>query len=242
MVRHPLEFVEKVRYVAELDPLRSWFFYSLWDQDGLGRRGVSPVGTYWEFGVGQGGSLTRYLQALGSLCRIKGRDPKSYAVVGFDTFTGLPPSRDKGDELKGWQAGMFASSQEEVLRYVGKRVDLGLFTTPTWIAGRFDATLTPALREKLAPHPPAIVTIDVDQYSSAREVLEWLRPLLASGTLFYFDDIWDFHGHLSSGEIRAIREFNEVGNGTLTPFAKHASPPLSGKTYVYARKDFEYRS
>jgi hypothetical protein len=106
-----------------------------------------------------------------------------------------------------------------------------------FIEGNFDKSLTKKLQNSLLRFPPQIVTIDVDYYTSTKTVLEWLQPILKSGTYIYFDDIWAFHGHPDKGQVKAIREFNERGEGYLTSFPQAG---LASMTYLYARKEFEY--
>ena len=57
--------------------------------------------------------------------------------------------------------------------------------------------------------------------------------------LFYFDDIWSFHGNPNYGQLRAIKEFNSEEDGLLTEF--HRAGKTSG-SYIYSRKDYEYRN
>ena len=106
-----------------------------------------------------------------------------------------------------------------------------------FVEGFFDHTLTAELAHELKLSPPAIVTIDVDYYSSTRTVLEWCADVLASGALIYFDDIWAFHGHPDYGQLRAIREFNASHRGHLTPFDTFGE---AGKAFVFARRALEY--
>lgn len=68
-------------------------------------------------------------------------------------------------------------------------------------------------------------------YSSTKIVLEWLRPLLYSGVLFYFEDIWSFYVHPDYGELCAIREFNEAGEGRLVSFPVLG---LASKAYIFS--------
>lgn len=52
-----------------------------------------------------------------------------------------------------------------------------------YIKGTFQESLTDALLEQLRPFPPALVTIDVDYYTSTLESLSWLDRFIASGAL-----------------------------------------------------------
>ncbi len=69
-------------------------------------------------------------------------------------------------------------------------------------------------------------------------VIDWLYPILHSGCIFYFDDIWSFHGHPDRGELKYINEFNKSGKGYFTPFNYRMNN--SGQLYMFARHDWEY--
>ena len=51
------------------------------------------------------------------------------------------------------------------------------------------------------------IYIDVDLYSSCKEVLNYLRPKLCVGTLIMFDDWYCFNAGESMGEKLALEEF-----------------------------------
>ena len=104
------------------------------------------------------------------------------------------------------------------------------------VQGFFKESLTDSLRESLIS--PSVVVIDVDYYTSTKEVMEWLTPILHSGTLFYFDDLWSFHGNPKHGELAAIREFNERGIGT---FVEDNRFGCFGTIFTYYRNDYEFR-
>ncbi len=105
-----------------------------------------------------------------------------------------------------------------------------------FIKGFFEDSLTIELRDKLKRWPPSIVTVDVDYYSSTKIVLKWLRPILPSGALVYFDDIWDFHGHPRYGQLGAINEFNEEHNGQLVPFPVLG---MANSAFIFSQKELE---
>ncbi|MGB6442627.1 MAG: hypothetical protein WBF81_04950, partial [Thermoplasmata archaeon] len=69
---------------------------------------------------------------------------------------------------------------------------------------------------------------------------QWIEPLLTSGAVFYFDDIWAFHGHPDRGELGAIAEFNRKGNGWLIPFDKYGTVSTQGHVYIFCRSRFEF--
>lgn len=68
-------------------------------------------------------------------------------------------------------------------------------------------------------------------------MLNCLGLILPSGVFFYFNDIWSFYWHPHYGELAAIHEFNQVGEGFLTPYPCFR---LNSLVYIYSRKEFEF--
>ena len=52
-----------------------------------------------------------------------------------------------------------------------------------------------------------IVHIDVDLYSSSVEVLEFIKPLIVTGSILMFDDWYCFPAGKAKGERLALEEF-----------------------------------
>lgn len=220
--------------------LSSFYFRALnkqtfWADIGWGNKSIN----YYEFGVGWGGTLINYIDALKAYCRCSKKDFYSTNIFGFDSFEGLPEKKGPKDGNVDWHKGQFSYSLsyiEEILTKEGIDLKRGNIR---FIKGFFEKTLTPALIDELSAFSPTIVTIDCDYYSSTKTVLEWLRPMLHSGTLFYFDDIWSFHGNPNYGQLAAINEFNDVGDGYLTPFPLLG---LNSQIFIYSRKDLEFEN
>ena len=138
------------------------------------------------------------------------------------------------DKHQLWSTGDFSCSSKDIKEKI-KKLKLRNIPDITYIEGFFEKTLNDSLREKLIKNPPSIVTVDVDYYSSTKLLLNYLKPILNSGTIFYFDDIWPFHGNPNYGELKAIKEFNEDDSGYLTSF------PILGmiiQSYIYSKKNY----
>lgn len=211
-----------------LDPLRSWFYSAINAQHEF----FSGKLTYFEFGVGGGGTLLRYISALKSFCRKNRDDIYNHHIYLFDSFMGLPAKKDIRDDHPHWGKGVFYHPREEIeglLKRHGIEVDKG---TVHFVEGYFEQTLTPKLATEI-PHKPTIITIDVDYYSSTMTVLRWLRPLLREGTLFYFDDVWSFYGNPYKGELAAINDFNGERKGLLVPYWGKGHPRIWPNIYAY---------
>ncbi len=216
----------------------SFYFRVLIKQYKNAIKGIgNPSVNYYEFGVGKGETMIRFLTALKTFCRIYKKDFNSFHIFGFDTFEGLPEKENYRDDLRLWKKGLFSHDIIEITKLMKK---LGFDMNKKnihLIKGNYKKTLTPSLRDEFSKFPPAIVTIDCDYYSSTLRVLQWLKPMLSSGTIFYFDDIWNFHGHSDYGELGAINEFNKAGEGKLIPFPRLG---MSGLVYIFSKKEFEF--
>jgi hypothetical protein len=230
----------KRRMLCPPGTLESWFVAALERQNREGELGfVVASRSYYEFGVGWGGTLMQYIKALNLFCRENSKNFYEYRIFGFDSFEGLPEKKGFQDSHPAYWKGAFSHSIDEISEKVRRYgVDLKQGNIQ-FIKGFFEDSLTSELRDKLRKWPPSIVTIDVDYYSSTKTVLEWLRPILPSGALFYFDNIWDFHGHPDYGELGAINEFNNRCEGQLVPLPVVV---MAGRAYIFSRKDFEYEN
>lgn len=65
----------------------------------------------------------------------------------------------------------------------------------------------PISREDPRYHTLSIIHVDCDLYSSAKTVLEFVKPLLVDGTIIIFDDWYCFRGNPNLGEQRAFNEW-----------------------------------
>jgi len=218
-------------------PLTRWFYNTLNRQRKKKKISPEPFGTYYEFGVGWGETLYAYFDALGRFCNDFKMDLNDFNIFTFDSFEGLPENTNPADKHIGWEKGSMAFDLNEIKKRIsnhpiGKNVKNIHFNK-----GFFSESLTTSLQKKLSKFPPGIVTVDVDYYSSTKDVLVWLRPILMSGALFYFDDIWSFHGNPNYGQLKAIHEFNAEKDGFLTPFRNMG---LADQSYIYSNKVFEY--
>lgn len=191
-----------------------------------------PDVTYYEFGSDTGTSLIWYMQVVQKICEKFKEDLKNYPIIVFDSFQGLPKPKkfDKSSTSSDdWREGDFSCTKEQLLKNIKKRrLNPSKFNLK-FIEGFYEDSLTDRLRKELPK--PSIVFIDCDYYSSTKTVLDWLCPILTTGTIFYFDDIWSFSGDPNCGEIRAINEFNQQNNGLLTSYPIHGMP---SRSFIYS--------
>jgi hypothetical protein len=217
--------------------LEDWFYKALTEKFNYFNRGWGGYyGTYYEFGVGFGDSLTMFIKAMNRFCNNNNILSEKFNIFLFDSFEGLPDSELKEDTHKEWSKGQYAKSIEEIQSIVDG-LNIGK-SNIEYVKGYYNDTLNPKLYSKLKLTPPSIVNIDVDYYSSTKIILEFLDKFIPSGTLFYFDDVWAFSGNPNYGELKAINEFNK--NELSGYFTSYPILGMNTKAYIYSRKEFEF--
>lgn len=238
-LRHPFYGINLARRILAHDR-RSWFYFAILYLHSQHCQRIAPPVNYYEFGVGWGETLSLFLTALRQASRTAGLKIDESEIFLFDSFEGLPEPKFERDKNSAyWKKRDFANSIEHIKNVVAKkRIDSSAMH---FVKGYFEPSLTDKLRNQLMSSPPGIITVDCDYYSSTKTVLEWLGPLLSTGTLFYFDDIWNFGGNPHYGENGAINEFNaEHKYGFLTPLTLFPLDGPSGRVFIYSKNEYEY--
>ncbi len=136
-----------------------------------------------EFGVCRGGTIKTIRQTLDS----------SFDVFGFDSFVGLPEAWIDKDGVVVVPPEYFSTN--------GAIPDV---KGVKFYAGWFSDTLPKYL--KIA-QSIALLHIDSDLYSSAKEVLWTLNPYIVPGTIIVFDE-W-FYKHNAKYDDHEQKAFNE---------------------------------
>jgi O-methyltransferase len=145
-------------------------------------------GHYYEFGLYQGYTFYRAVIASPHIHHF-----------GFDSFEGMPDNSEGG----GFQMGRFTYSYSRVINNLLK--NKAFSHKEHLIKGFFSDSLTADLQSELQNYKPGVILIDSDLYSSAVEVLNFIKPLLQKGTIVIFDDWHAFTE--DQGEQKALREF-----------------------------------
>lgn len=184
---------------------------------------VGPsIGDYVEFGVCHGSSMACMNDVL--------RTTKTRGVrkFGFDSFMGLPP--EANDQDGGFfSAGQFDSSLPFTRKLLEKR---GISWDDTvLIKGWFRDTCTPETAAAYGIERVGIVMIDCDIYSSTKEALEFVRPLLAERSILIFDD-WN-SGNLAAQDMGEKKAFNEFMEQHGRFFDCHQLPPTYDNCAVF---------
>lgn len=164
-------------------------------------------GEYLEFGVYKG----RSFQAAYKEANKRGLDDMKF--FAFDSFKGLPPVNGTDAEHNYFREGQFACSEETFLENLKKK-DVDLTRVET-IPGFYEESLTEDRRKELNIDQVAVAWIDCDIYESTVPVLDFLTPIIKTGTFLAFDDWFSFAGDPHAGQIRAVREWVKK-NGHIT--------------------------
>lgn len=148
---------------------------------------VEKPGLALEFGVSTGGSLRRIADGM----------PDGSRVVGFDSFAGLPEHWREG-----FPAGSFRATPPDI---PGTELVVGLYadSLPGWVSSA-------AQEGGPGDVPVRLVHIDCDLYSSTRDVLANIGPLLEPGCLIVFDEYHGYPGAEGAHEQRAWLEWVEA--------------------------------
>ena len=160
--------------------------------------------TVCEFGMAEGNGLNVLIN-LAEL--ISGVTDVEYRIVGFDTGEGLPQICGYPDHPEMWSAGDFPMvDRVGLVNRIDGRAEL-LFGDIKDTVGGFLTSLSPDA-------PLGFVSVDVDIYTASRSALgcfqgppELYLPVVST----YFDDVTSFFSNRWCGELRAIDEFNQIG-------------------------------
>lgn len=187
----------------------------------------SPHKDVYQFGVYTGQSMVDIAKVYHA------KDVQIRTMFGFDSFEGLPPETNEADQQECWKPGEFSSkkllgvdSVEECMSKIEKKFSIvrpksmDLILVP----GFYENTLNDDLIKKYKLEPPSYIDIDVDLYTSAKEVLTFLfkNKLVDKGTLIGYDDWGGVQGweNSAAGESRAHKEIQEEFNVDFELLAK----------------------
>jgi O-methyltransferase len=167
--------------------LRAWRYLS----------NVGVAGDYLEFGVFEGMSFELALRtATRSLSPEVLQKTRFFA---FDSFCGLPspdPLHDSPFFLEGGYSATMETFKKNI-RHGAKRCDVRI------IPGTYEESLGDRILKEHDLVKAAFVNIDCDLYSSTLLALNFITPLLQTGTVLYFDDWYFCAGNSAMSEAGA---------------------------------------
>jgi len=157
---------------------------------------------YFEFGCHSGRTFSSVINAANYL------GMKDTTFFAFDSFSGLPQTSKDQDGI--FQEGEYSTSIEEFKSIVKKNTGFEL-SEGNIIKGFYNNSLSKDLQRQMSK--VGVVHIDVDLYSSTVEVLEFIKPLIVTGSILVFDDWYCFPPGDSKGEKLAFEEFLSTNEG-----------------------------
>ena len=114
----------------------------------------------------------------------------------FDSFEGLPEDWDKGTRVI--EKGTFASHNPTYQPAVLNNVQI--------FRGWFKDTLSEFKKLILKKQPIALLNVDSDIYSAAKDAFNILGNNVGPGTIIYFDELYNYP-KFQEGEWKAFQEF-----------------------------------
>jgi hypothetical protein len=190
-------FRKKVAYDLVIRPQHAFGLLNAADQAKL--RGFSEV-TVVEFGVANGAGLMNLIAVAEQVTKTTG---VTIHIYGFDTGEGMPEPIDYRDHPEYYNTGDFPMNKallEEKIK--GKA---------TIIYGPIKEKIAEFISTISEKAPIGFIAIDVDYYSSTKDVLELFKAKARSFlplTYVYMDDIFMPHHNEKCGELLAVSEFN----------------------------------
>ena len=132
--------------------------------------------------------------------------PFIIVVHAFDSFQGI---QEGWNRYNAQSFGMDGKPPELVAGLSNVKLHVGYFTQTLQALSGFRS------------QPVAFAHIDSDLFSSAREVLSYLRCQLVPGTVLVFDEWFNYAGWQKGGEYRAWRLFAENYGVRWRPLGFH---------------------
>jgi O-methyltransferase len=144
---------------------------------------------------------------------------RSVRYFAFDSFQGLPDLHEMDLGHSRFRKGRYDFSETNFISNVISKTSLQKDRLKT-IPGFYNDSLSSELYKKLDLQQAAIIMIDCDLYSSTKEVLKFITPLVVDGSILIFDDWYAYKGSPFKGERRATAEWLEINpHITLSEFS-----------------------
>jgi O-methyltransferase len=168
-------------------------------------------GAYYEFGVFKGYNLW-----------FTNRIQPRMEIYGFDSFAGMPASKGAHPHhARGGYSEDIMEVRKNLIRFGADSHRITL--TKGWFSKENFASLP------FHFPPAAVAVIDCDLYQSCVPVLDFLYPLLRSGSILLFDDWYMTEPSEKTAMEEFLKEHQEIATSTLFRFG----------TYGLAMKVFE---
>lgn len=166
-----------------------------------GNNGKDLPQTFFEFGCHSGRTFSAAVNAAKYL------KMNNCEFFAFDSFKGLPETDETQDGV--FKTGEFSTSKKEFIKIVKKNTNIEIDDFHI-IEGFYKTSLTDNLQSSMPKI--GMLHIDVDLYSSTKDLLNFVKPLLVNGSVILFDDWYCFKPGTTHnyGEQKAVDEFLEI--------------------------------
>lgn len=157
--------------------------------------------TVCEFGVGFGAGLKRLGQITKNITKITGI---KFKIYGFDIITGMPSKPDYKDLPNIFRKGTYKTNVEHLNSIMPKNARL--------IQGDVNETIDKFIDELPESEPIGFAALDLDLYYGTRaalRVFENKPEKYLPYVVLYLDDIVTPEMSSKTGELRAVKEFND---------------------------------
>ena len=163
-------------------------------------------GDIYEFGVNTGAAMAAMAKLLGPPGVFRG------TMWGFDSFQGIPKVDSAELAVKEWGEGAYSAADatgihvySKLSSYLKGRIK---YDKVEFIRGYFNETLTDELVKSHNFRPAFLIDVDVDIYSSAYQVLDWVfkNKIAVVGTYIHYDDWGAPTPEWSGGEALAHKQ------------------------------------
>ncbi|WP_435412797.1 hypothetical protein [Psychroserpens mesophilus] len=192
-------FRKKVAYDLVIRPQHAFGLLNAADQAKL--RGFNDV-TVLEFGVANGAGLMNLIAVADKVTKETG---VNIHIYGFDTGEGMPEPLDYRDHPEYYNTGDFPMNKALLEEKIKGKATI-IYGSIKEKIDEFKSTIS----EKA---PIGFVAIDVDYYSSTKDVLDLFKAKATTFlplTYVYMDDIFMPHHNEKCGELLAVSEFNQA--------------------------------
>ena len=180
-------------------------------------------GDYLEFGCYGG----RTFGLAHKYKHIAGLNMKLY---GFDSFQGLPKPKGIDVHIQ-WDEGALAMSMKD---FTEKLKEYEIKETEYLLIPEFyDESLKANPPKKIGLKNAALVYIDCDLYESTVPVLNYILPVLQTGTIVAFDDFYCFDGDPERGGQLALKEF--LQRNPEIKMVEYSNIGWHGKSFIIKR-------
>jgi hypothetical protein len=216
---------ESVPKITPLKPRREWNQHQhqnyIWFEHAQKYLQVNRIdGVYVEFGCHEVNTFRFALNTLGRY-----RMPNDiHHFYAFDSFAGMPEPTGI-DKQKIWRKGMNHTSLDQFRTIC--RLDLHRITV---VPGFFAETLPAAKWNE--DHKIALAYIDVDYYSSTKDVLAFIAGKLQHGSIIAFDDWNCYYADPARGQRRAFSEWQRDLGG-MARFEPFLQISWCGMSFIY---------